>query len=332
MIQLHSLHLSRFRGVREGAIQGLTNVNILVGRNNSGKTTIAEAIMRLANRVGGTTDYLGRGMHHVWGIFRNEGAEYPPELWYKMDQAQPAAVVAKLIVPTPKRVDIQPNCSFSLTIEAALGSIEAVPTYSTEKVSITNSDGAAFLRRLALFRPQDATNQAIEDKFWTQLLANRRDKTLTRVLNEVYGLQAEGLQLLPDKRLMVLFENHSLPLDVQGDGNRAALRALIVLSMLKETVFLLEEPECHQHPGALERFATALCRLAQEQEVQLILSTHSDVCVKAFLQAASSVAADAAVFHLTLTEGIQQARRLDARAVETLQATGVDVRFLDLYE
>ena len=91
-----------------------------------------------------------------------------------------------------------------------------------------------------------------------------------------------------------------LPLDVQGDGTRSAMRGLIVLSLLKGTLFLMEEPECHQHPGSLERFAQAICRQAREQEVQILISTHSAECVRAFLKGADTAGSEGAVFHLTL--------------------------------
>jgi predicted ATPase len=196
---------------------------------------------------------------------------------------------------------------------------------------VTAAQVAKFIGGVTLFRPLEATNRNIERQFWSRLLANRRDKTLTKTLNAIFGLQAEGFQLLPDNRLMVLFEEFSLPLDLQGDGTRAALRALIVLTMMQGTLFLMEEPESHQHPGSLERFAQAVCSLAREQEVQLIISTHSRECVTSFLSAAEKTKLEGSVFHLTLENGRQEARRLDAEAVETLQSTGVDVRFLDLY-
>ncbi len=74
-----------------------------------------------------------------------------------------------------------------------------------------------------------------------------------------------------------------------------------------------------------------MCNLAKVNEVQLIVSTHSGECVRAFMKAAEGAKSSAAVFHLSLTDGIQTARRLDPDAVQTLTDTGVDVRFLDLY-
>lgn len=188
-----------------------------------------------------------------------------------------------------------------------------------------------FALRLTLFRPLDAINQSIENSLWPRLLAKRHDRALTKALNDLFKMDVEQLQVLPDQRLLLLFADFSLPLDVQGDGARAALRCLMMLSALQGTLLILEEPECHQHPGSLERFAIAVCRQAKEQEVQLLISTHSAECVRAFLNASEKVGSESAVFHLQLEDGLLDATRLAPDAVKTLQATGVDLRFLDLY-
>jgi len=330
MIRLHSLTISRFRGIREGGVRGLTDVNLLIGRNNSGKTTIVEALMRLlmGNRPA-APDLLGRPVDQLWGQVRQDGGQYTPEFWYRHDQTQPIVLDAKL--GDTKNQTQDKDLTLSLRVKANQGNPQVEPSETAVEGGLTKAQVMSFLNGINLFRPLDGVNPNIEGRFWPQLLANRRDKPLTRILNDVFKLNAESFQLLPDNRLMVLFEEYSLRLDVQGDGTRIAMRALMVLAMMKDTLLLLEEPECHQHPGSLERLARALTRLAREQEVQLLISTHSAECVRAFLEAAEAVGSEGTVFHLSLTDGQQEARRLDQEAVETLQATGVDVRFLDLY-
>jgi len=319
-------------------VQGLTDVNVLVGRNNSGKTTVVEAIMRLLmTDRGGGRDLLDRNIDSLWAQIRNvqpgyppELPGYPPELWYRQDQSQSITLEGTLGDDTVPHRDNE--ASLSLVVKVLQErNLAVTPSRSFAGGPAVEASVTRFASGLTLFRPSDATNNAIENTFWARLLSDRRDKILTKILNDVFSFRAEGFQLLPDKRLMVLFEQHSLPLDAQGDGTRAVLRALMLLSMLRGTMFLMEEPESHQHPGSLERFARAICRLAREQEVQLLISTHSAECVRAFLTAAQEAGSEGAVFHLTLEDGLQEARRLDAATVETLTATGVDVRFLDLY-
>lgn len=329
MILLRSLAISRFRGIREGNIQGLTDVNLLIGRNNSGKTTVIEAILRLLGTHGQSTDLLRRALPQVCSQIRQDSGQIDREAWYKQDLTQPLLLEAKVgesTAPNSSR-----DLALALRMTADRGEPQGEPSAQEEPNGISKNQAAGLLRAVTLLRPADAGNRNIETQLWPQLLEKRRDKLLTRTLNDIFSLNAESVALLPDNRLMVLFDDHSLPLDVQGDGTRAAMRTIMVLTMMKNSLLMLEEPECHQHPGSLERFARAICKLAREQEVQLIISTHSAECVRSFLKAAGEAGSEAAVFHLSLTNGKQEARRLDLEAVETLQATGVDVRFLDLY-
>jgi hypothetical protein len=335
MARLRSLLIQNFRGIREGKIDGLTDVNVLVGRNNSGKTTVVEAITRAAILGGLKQDAFGRPVDNLWEQARTARAidpayghsqpHSPPTvaqglLWYRQDRTKEVVIGA---------VIRSGGVSKEEKLEYRLRDNTQPPVQRPGPPRLEG--GPEFCAGVTVFRPADAFNAAIEQRFWSQLLSDRRDRLLTQTLNEVFGLEAESFQLLPDSKFMVLFHDFSLPLDVQGDGTRAAMRTLMTLAMLKGTLLMLEEPECHQHPGSLERFAAALCKLAKSLDVQLIVSTHSAECVRSFLKAAKAVASDAAVFHLTLTDGKQDARRLDPEAVESLTTTGVDVRFLDLY-
>jgi hypothetical protein len=104
-----------------------------------------------------------------------------------------------------------------------------------------------------------------------------------------------------------------------------------MLTVLRRTFLIAEEVECHQHPGSLASFARALCKQAQDQEVQLFLPTQSSECVRTFLVASQEAGSEGAVFHLKLDNGVLDATRLAPDAAQTLLDTGVDVRFLDLY-
>ena len=62
---LSSLEIKNFKGIREGKISGLAQVNVLVGRNNSGKSTVLDALL-LMRCAFATKDYLGQdGLEQV---------------------------------------------------------------------------------------------------------------------------------------------------------------------------------------------------------------------------------------------------------------------------
>jgi predicted ATP-dependent endonuclease of OLD family len=330
VIRLESVNISRFRGIRSGRIAGFADVNVLVGRNNSGKSTVAEAITWLAIEAGrADTDLLGRRLRGLWVHARRDPAEGPhPQLWYCQDTSEPIAMEAVVDAWDltmairrlgPDKFDIAPTFIYSRERGARL------------KQQSDEGEVQRFPRFLTILRPQDAFLPQIEQRLWGELLATRRDKVLASAIQDIYGIGLEQLQLPPDGRLLLLFPTYSVPLDAQGDGTRAALRCLMVLSALQGTLLILEEPESHQHPGALERFAAALCKLAKAQEVQLLLTTHSLECVRAFHAASGGAGSEFALFNLKLEDGLLDARRFDAEAVESLLAAGTDVRWLDLY-
>ncbi|MBI4705108.1 MAG: AAA family ATPase [Deltaproteobacteria bacterium] len=310
MIRLDSVQLRWFRGVREGAIGALADVSLLVGRNNSGKTTVVEAISWAAEAWSGHPDGINRTRHELWTKARGEAqARFP---WSSNDSAHKPSVAMQV-------------GGVPVTVQARNGSTERVPPPGND----TSAD--RFVRAITVFRPADGFDPDIENSLWPELLKDRRDKALLVGLNEIYGLSLEQLQVLPDRKLLLLYPDCALALDVHGDGTRTALRCLVVLSALRGTLLCVEEPESHQHPAALGRLAAALCKQAKEQDVQLVVTTQSRECIDAFAKGAAAAHSEAAVFHLRLRDGMLDVRRLTADDHQRLDEQGLDVRLLDLY-
>ena len=312
MLRLDEIKIERFRGIREGTISGLADVNILVGRNNCGKTTVCEAIMRAAQ----PTDAISRAGVDLWRIVRGEAKTWPPETYYCMQTFSQIRIGLSV---TDGRMELVVDNERRGGVNIFHGPQESV---------------IRFARRIAVFLPRDAANIETEKGLWTEMLRQRRDTTITDSLNAIFSMNADTFQLPPDGVLRMLFPlpKGGLPLDVQGDGTRAAMRCIMMLTVLQDTLFIIEEPETHQHPGSLEKFSLALCRQAKAQGVQLLITTHSKECVEKFLDAAKEAGSEGALFHLSLAEdGKLTARRLDAETVETVQKGGLDLRFLDLH-
>jgi predicted ATPase len=116
----------------------------------------------------------------------------------------------------------------------------------------------------------------------------------------------------------MVYPTHSVPVALAGDGAVALVRAALELGSIKRGTVLLEEPEAHQHPGAIAATAGAI-HAALAQGIQVVLSTHSlDVLDALLSQAPDGFDFDRmAVYRMGLHNGELKTQRLP----------GSDVRF-----
>jgi len=311
-----AIEVENFRGIRRGSLQNLTSVNVLVGANNSGKSTLVEALVRVAKHNSGDDSAVGQENSRA-GRARNEPHELDASALFRGAPSGRATVsldeflIQELVL---KRVNAETE---ALAIER-------------KGTSPATQFGA--LKRLTCLRPPDVLDGSIAPKLWPQLLRDRSDKRLASALQKVYGGALEGAQLAPSGHVHLLYPDHTVLLDAHGEGMRVAFRILLVLARLEDTMLCVEEPECFQHPRALDKLALAMCTQAKAQSVQLLFTTHSLGCVRAFHHASAEAGLDFAVHHLDLdTDGVLDVRRIDGATFEALDESGTDVRRLDEY-
>ena len=111
--------------------------------------------------------------------------------------------------------------------------------------------------------------------------------------------------------LHFVFADHSVPATLAGDGIQALLRLSLALSASGGGIALLEEPEVHQHPGAIRRSARAILA-AVRRGIQVVLTTHSLELIDSLV--AESLDEDLArmsLYRLILEDGVLKSSRLD---------------------
>lgn len=88
-----------------------------------------------------------------------------------------------------------------------------------------------------------------------------------------------------------------------GDGIRTFLQVALNLATLRGGLVLIEEPETHQHPGAIRRTAKVLLA-AVRRGVQVVVTTHSLELIDDVLdEADDDDLARLALFNLALRDG-----------------------------
>jgi energy-coupling factor transporter ATP-binding protein EcfA2 len=315
--RLEHLDIEGLRGIRRASIGPLADLNLFVGKNNCGKTTVLESLLVLTlGAQDPVPDQASRLYLNNWRERRGESRDGLRMTGLLRDSKESLRI-------TPRGWG---NASRGVLVE---------PTGSVQPRG-EDAHLAQFVADMRAFHPQDGFDARIEHGLWPVVLANRWDRTLVSALKTVFGVDVEQVHLLND-RAHLLTPAQGRPVDVWGDGTRLLFRALLVLLATSEAPFLLEEPECHQHPGSLRRYAQAIVDLARTNRVQLFIATHSDECLKAFVEACGTQTGDdrmeAAIFHLRRSdEGDVTTTRIAPSVLEGLTEQHVDVRNLDLYE
>lgn len=308
MLRLTDITIENFRGIATAKLSGLADVTVLVGRNNCGKTTVLEAVARVVRSCDSNSHF--------------DPAQRAREEWFDQARRQTSNDDLRF----RGRVDRGWRLALTLGPKEWEISSRSAPGRMLDE----DREHIEFFTRSTVFRPPHAL-VSIEVQLWQRLLKTRRDRDLVKAVREIFGGDVEQLQV-PGSQMFLLFPDYSVSIDVQGDGARAALRCLMVLITLGNGLLMLEEPECHQHPGSLERFARAVCQLAQQQGTQLLLTTHSLECVRAFRDASRDAGSSFALMHLRRPEdGEVSVTRINGEDLDSLVDAGTDPRWLDLY-
>ena len=349
---LSGLEIKNFKGIKSGTISDLAQVNVLVGRNNSGKSTILDALLLLRCAFS-SMDYLGTdGLDQMLSrrVYRSEpqyrelrymlsvedsvvltarfpnGGEVSQEWQPEQREAMVTATAAEIGPSVPKLV--RPASHWPM--EQAGRHLTQVWKESGD-ISLENITFVHFTHLI------DTTTLRVPylETVWEKVVLGRRDRVLREIIKYIYKLDIEGFSLMPfagQNRLVALLPERSVAVNWLGDGLRYALNILALGMLLEGTVLMVEELETHQHPESLKLLTQTLFELAKKQNLQLFLTTHSWELMTYALEAAEQTGIGLAMHHLSLDiEGELHARAISEPDAKLLMDIGHDPRRIYKY-
>jgi hypothetical protein len=318
---IKDLAIQYFKAFENVTAKGLARLNIFVGRNNAGKSTVLHAL-----------DLAGLALRwNDWSRFQLK-LKIEDLFWDRGDFSLSFTTTEGHTVKISAQNRRQPLVDLGGARKEDFDSILIVP-----------DPGFGMLNRRPI-SPLDVFN-SIQNRDYTtitaldilqtiQFYAKRGERGFTQadydnLIGQVRAFFPELQGVTSDRTESLLatleYKEDSRVLDIlySGMGLKRFLDILIKVTLSKASIVLLDEPEYGMHPELQRRFLVFLGTLAAERNLQFFMATHSPV----FLNASAEVE----VFRVSNEAGARSIVRVPSELRHTIFGD-LGVRPSDLFQ
>lgn len=291
----YDIEICNFRGIDHLKVDGLTSVNVLVGANNAGKTSVLEAIFMLS------------GMSNPWvptraNYLRNsqlatiDGTRY---LFHNLDFANRPLLKAK-VDGGVRRLTFEAVLASSTDSSSSLLHSRSVikrlefdfgvdcgddfPYHSTLFMGNNNDmqqthDGSYHESLNCLFISANKGDDNAMTNFAT--LVRRNSKQLVIDALKGFDPSIETVEALPDGLyIKVSGVQELLPISMAGDGVRRMINIVATIANEDNNMVLIDELDNGLHYSAHVKMWRAMLGFALSHDIQLFVTTHNLDCLQ----------------------------------------------------
>ena len=353
---LRDLTVQNYRCFENFHIDGLERVNLLVGKNNSGKTSLLEAIYLLSNedkisslmaamRNRGEVSFISESFNHSANFVPIESIE---SLFYKYEILENETI---LFQSNFQNIDnkYQKKLEISCTRKSQY----------TYQLNFIDRDNDEIISKFSI--ETDKEHKLILDSSQSSIsFSNYKEKsifisnpkkiirTFQYYWNDIYLTDKEdkvikAIQLLEPKIARIGFyfnENHNtvrfqvkdqkrpIPLSSMGDGMYRFLLLAICIVSTENGFLLVDEIETGLHYEAQIDMWRLILETSKELNVQVFATTHSWDCIAAFQEALEEFEDQSIgkLFRLDSKYGKLRAVSYDAEDLEVVTRESIEVR------
>lgn len=325
------IRIRGYRSLKEIELNDFRQFNLIIGKNNSGKTNLIEALYQAINP--GNAALLGK--IHLW-----KGLDViDPEIWktifYKLDLSNRIEIISKIDNPSRERfLKISPLLSSDLTTKEDFSqnqrknhdiikdSTSMVPdlikglslqlyyiednkksenyystiftqdiefdivkdrgkTITVSPFSINNSD-----KYKCLSRGKIINSETIYSDLWKRfkkIAIKKKKEDIITILRE-FDSNLIDLELIGNIIYVDLGYNEKIPIQIMGYGFLKTLALLTDIRNEEGFIILIDEIENGLHHKNLKTMWKAIFKAALLMNNQIIATTHSFECIRAFIE------------------------------------------------
>lgn len=305
---LENLKIENFRGFQSFELQQLGRINLLVGQNNSGKTSILEAIQLLCSKNNPRSFYYimsNRGEYadsDESGIFSKPvdlrylfpGYEIKPNHQFSIS-GKNGDILEKLVVSIEANQNNNSEKKISHKIynnESNKEKDHEVPKFkfnwfnTTKPKDIENKKDVLEIKptRTQFVTPLSLTASEMVSIF-EKVVLTPEEKVIQEAVKiiepSIERIAAVSSTIVGDKGgfFMLLSDNHKrVPIGSFGDGTWRILGLILATVNVKDGVLLVDEIDTGLHFTAMSKMWKIIWETAKRLNVQVFATTHNSDC------------------------------------------------------
>ena len=310
-VKLKSFRLRNFKRIEDASFD-IEDINILVGANNTGKSSVIQGL-HFAIGVLQTIKLIGR-MPPKTNDNKHSVSLNPAELLYtpaedvyslaaggKLKQGADNGVIFDFVLSTGQACRIDVIKGKNRNIAVGLSDLNAAQLLcDLEKPFSIFSPGLAGIAK--------SENHVSDGVLLRALARGDANLVLRNILLRIWdvppawdGFMTDLREIFPDVDIKVEFKSSIdehiyisvkvdsgwVPLELSGTGLLQAAQILSYIHRFSPRLVVLDEPDSHLHPNNQRLICSLLRRVAEEREMQVILTTHSRHIVDSIGESAS---------------------------------------------
>jgi hypothetical protein len=360
---LRDLTIKNYRCFKDFTIDGLARVNLIVGKNNSGKTALLEAIYLLANQNNpySLIEVLHSRGERAFQRRRMSSSEFQlshifhghnPQIQDRVNEASVVSFVSRKdqglsldlelgfvsrqlsLFESPDELS-PAHIMLQMIYQAGTSEANTFRLPITEEFVVTSNQVPGVRERS---NHRFVTTHSVGHTYLSQLWDSI---TLTPKEEEVIS----ALRILEPKIDRISFTGNSggiivrmqgqdfpIPLNSMGDGMRRILTLAMSAVTAQNSVVLVDEIDTGLYHGTQTDMWRVLIETAQRLNIQIFATTHSWDCVEAFQEALKQVShlengePLGLLFRIETRNGILRKVKYDARDLEIAVEQDIEVR------
>lgn len=314
------LHITDFRGIHDLKLSGFNRVNLIVGENNTGKTTLLEALALVA-----APQEAGNLLHR----FRLSSGTHNPGRWLRRDGC--ISNYSTLTLTGKKDPASVAVTNYELSHYVAEDNRQFEEVHGPGHVKIWR-DPLHPMLRIRTVAVQHREPQNLVNDFSTAVRTKQGEKELETLLNAVDDrIKAVRLDYEGENRQPYISVDIGLservPIAQLGQGVNRLIAIFCELLGQRPAICFIDEIENGLHHTVLRRVWQGIAAAAERLDIQVFATTHSRECLEAAHECFSERNPyDFRVIQLYRVKDHIAGRVLDRELIDAAIKTEIEVR------